>query len=87
MLQDFVTEADKVFHGRLVLTQHQQGAPTTRPTELLARYLVAELHELYDPTGSDCENLRRFTSNLEFASARLEYVAQYFRELCNESLS
>ena len=87
MLEDFITEADSVFHGRFVLTQHRQAAPTTRPVELLAQYLVAELHDLYDPRSSDLGNLRRFVSSLDLASARLKDVNQHLRDLCSESLS
>jgi len=45
------------------------------------------MRDLYGPTPSDHENLRRFISNLEFASARLEAVTRHLRERYNESLS
>ena len=84
-LESFIREADSVFLGRYVSTQYQQGAPTTRPIEILAQYLVAEMHDLYDPTSSDRQNLGRFISTLEFASARLADVSRCFRELQNAS--
>lgn len=85
-LECFITEVDSVFLGCYVSTQYQQGAPTTRPIELLAQYLVAEMHDLYDPTSSDHENLRRFISNLSFASERLADVSRCFREMQNASV-
>jgi hypothetical protein len=86
-LEDFIREADLVYPSNLVLTQYQQSAFTNRPVEILAQYLVAEMRDLYGPTSSDHENLRRFISNLEFASARLEAVTRHLRERYDESLS
>lgn len=86
-LEDFIREADLVYPSNLVLTQYQQSAFTNRPAELLAQYLVAEICDLYGPTSSDHENLRRFISNLEFASARLEAVIRHLRERYDQSLS
>ena len=85
-LDDFIAEANAVFLGNLVARQYQQVIVTTRPVELLAQYLVAEMRDLYSPASSDRENLVRLISNLEDASARLGDVARCFRELhCKES--
>ena len=85
-LDDFIAEADAVFLGNLVSTQYQQAISTTRPVELLAQYLVAEMRDLYSPMSSDRENLVRLISNLELASARLGDVARCFRELHDKEL-
>ena len=85
-LDDFITKADRVFHGNLVATQYQQATSTTRPVELLAQYLVAEIRDLYSPSSSDRENLVRLVGDLELASARLGDVTQCFRELRDKEL-
>jgi len=86
-LDDLVTEANSVFPDSFILAQYQLGEHTTRPVELLARYLVAEMRDLYSLGSSDRENLNRFITNLDAASAHLVEVSQWFRELRKASLS
>lgn len=86
-LENLIAEANFVFSGNFVLTEHQLKASTTRPIELLAQYVVAEMRDLYGPESSDQENLTRFIINLDTASARLTNVTRRFRELQGASPS
>lgn len=86
-LESLIKEANSAFSGNIVLQQYRLEASTKRPSQLLAQYLVAEMRDLYGLESSDYQNSRRIASNLDMASARLEDVARYLRELHKSSLT
>ena len=86
-LKNFIIEANSVFPGNFIYEQYQLAASNSRPVELLAQYLVAEIQDLYGYESSDHQNLARLITNLDFASTRLAEVTYYLRSLDQKTLS
>ena len=77
----FIGEADTVFPNGYVDTAYRVQPSAVRPVELLARYLVSEISDLYNLESDDQTNLTRIIANLDVSAAHLADVTECFREL------
>lgn len=80
-LENFIGQANAVFPDSFVEKAFQLEPSDARPVELLARYLVAEICDLYSSKSDDQANLNRIIADLCVAASNLEDVTRCFREL------
>lgn len=77
----FIDEANTVFPDTYVRAAYRAQLSAVRPVELLARYLVSEISDLYSLESDDQTNLTRIIANLDVSAAHLADVTECFREL------